>query len=54
MNEDMEQISRLLELARPYGLECEVVFSIMQYMREHAQADTVSTCSYAAREWDLL
>jgi len=49
--EDLKEISDVLDIAKPYNLECEVIMSSMIYLKEHPEASIKKATDYGVGEW---
>ena len=49
--EELEEISKALDIARQYGLEAEVVKSALIHMSENHNASIVDSIWYGYNEW---
>lgn len=49
----MEDIADMLELAREYGLEAEVVYSALEAMKANPDLETEDALAEGLLEWDV-
>lgn len=47
----LKEISDAMDIAKPYGLECEVIMSSMNYLKEHPEASIKEATDYGVGEW---
>ena len=51
VNEQMEAISNLLDVALDYGLEVEVIYFALKYMGENTQLSPAEAFQLGISEW---
>jgi len=47
----LEEIYEALEIAKPYNLEIEVMYSSMKYLKEHKNASIREATDAGVNEW---
>ena len=47
----LEEIYEALEIAKPYNLEIEVIYSSMDYLKEHPEASIKEATDAGVNEW---